>query len=186
MDLTALLEECPVIAAIKDETGLKECLSIDKPLIFVLYGSVVSIPDIVARLKAAGKTVFVDIDLLDGLAAREGAVDYLHRATDADGVISTRASLVRRAAGLGMGTIYRTFLLDSMALASLERSAQLAGPDCIEILPGLMPKMIAHLACTQPRPVIASGLIADKEDVLTALGAGAAAISSTNPAVWAL
>jgi glycerol uptake operon antiterminator len=33
-------------------------------------------------------------------------------------------------------------------------------------------------------PVIAGGLISDKEDIISALGAGAIAVSSTNPAVW--
>ena len=33
-------------------------------------------------------------------------------------------------------------------------------------------------------PVIAGGLISDKEDIIAALDAGAAAISSTNPAIW--
>ena len=33
-------------------------------------------------------------------------------------------------------------------------------------------------------PVIAGGLIADKEDVIQALDAGAVAISTTNESVW--
>ncbi|WP_352427367.1 glycerol-3-phosphate responsive antiterminator, partial [Enterocloster asparagiformis] len=33
-------------------------------------------------------------------------------------------------------------------------------------------------------PIIAGGLIADKEDVMNALEAGALAISSTNQKVW--
>ena len=35
-------------------------------------------------------------------------------------------------------------------------------------------------------PVIAGGLISDKEDVMGALGAGAAAVSTTNQKVWEL
>ena len=99
--LPALLEENPIIIAIKDEEDLARCLQNPKPVVFVLYGSVVSIPDIVRRLKEAGKTVFVDVDLLDGLSAREAAVEYLVGATEADGVISTKAALVRRAKALG-------------------------------------------------------------------------------------
>ena len=52
--LPALLEENPIIIAIKDEEGLARCLQNPKPVVFVLYGSVVSIPDIVRRLKEAG------------------------------------------------------------------------------------------------------------------------------------
>ena len=134
--LPALLEENPIIIAIKDEEGLARCLQNPKPVVFVLYGSVVSIPAIVQRLKQAGKTVFVDVDLLDGLSAREAAVEYLAGATRADGVISTKAALVRRAKALGLAGVYRTFLLDNMALQSLRKSGGSQWADFIEILPG--------------------------------------------------
>ena len=57
-------------------------------------------------------------------------------------------------------------------------------PDFIEILPGVMPKIIARICRETQIPVIAGGLISDKEDILAALSAGARAISTTNPAVW--
>lgn len=185
-ELQSILEDMPIIIAVKDDGGLERCLCCDKKVVFVLYGSVISIPSIVRRLKEAGKFVFVDIDLLDGLSAREAAVDYLKQNTAADGIISTKAALVRHAKSIGLLTVHRTFLLDSLALANLNRSVSRNYADFIEILPGLMPKLIAQLSKSLPCPLIASGMIADKEDVITALSAGAAAISSTLPDVWAL
>lgn len=49
-----------------------------------------------------------------------------------------------------------------------------------------MPKMIRRLAQSTGKPIIAGGLISGKEDVTGALGAGAAAGATTNPAVWAM
>lgn len=184
--LLSTLEDMPIIIAIKDDGGLERCLCCDKKVVFVLYGSVITIPEIVRRLKEAGKFVFVDIDLLDGLSAREAAVDYLRQNTEADGVISTKAALIRHAKSLGLITIHRTFLLDSLALANLHKSGSHNYADFIEILPGLMPKLIAQLSQNLPCPLIASGMIADKEDVINALSAGATAISSTLPEVWEL
>lgn len=181
-----LLEENPIIIAVKDEQGLAASLSCPKKVVFVLYGSVITIPTIVKTLKQAGKTVFVDPDLLDGLSAREAAVDYLARSTQADGIVSTKAPLIRRAHTLGLATIYRTFLLDNMALQSLYKTGAQCEADFFEILPGLMPKLIRRLSEQLDRPLIASGLIEDKEDVITALSAGALAVSSTCPAVWSL
>ena len=43
-----------------------------------------------------------------------------------------------------------------------------------------------RLAQSLRAPLIAGGLITDKEDVTGALGAGAVAVSTTNPAVWAM
>ena len=37
------LEDCPVIAAVKDEKGLEECLNMDVGMVFVLYGTVCTI-----------------------------------------------------------------------------------------------------------------------------------------------
>lgn len=181
-----LLEDEPIIIAIKDDTGLKNCLCCAKPVVFVLYGSVTTIPGIVAQLKDAGKYVFVDLDLMDGLAGREAAVDYLCQTTKTDGIISTKAPLVRYAKSLGLTTVHRTFMLDNMALQSLRKVGSHGYADFMEILPGLMPKIISRLSRQVNCPLIASGLISDKEDVIEALSAGAVAVSSTCPAVWQL
>ena len=44
-------EDCPVIAAIKDDTGLEAALKSDIGIVFVLYGDVCSISKITQRLK---------------------------------------------------------------------------------------------------------------------------------------
>ena len=53
--------------------------------------------------------------------------------------------------------------------------------DLIEVLPGLMPKVIHRVAATCGKPIIAGGLVTEKADVVNALEAGALAVSSTNP-----
>ena len=47
-----------------------------------------------------------------------------------------------------------------------------------------MPKIITRMKKELGVPIIAGGLIADKEDVIQALDAGAIAISTTNKDVW--
>ena len=49
-----------------------------------------------------------------------------------------------------------------------------------------MPKVLRKICTLSRIPVIAGGLIADKEDVLGALDAGAVAVSTTNQEVWML
>ena len=44
-------EDCPVIAAVKDEEGLNACLGSEIGIVFVLYGDICTIPDIVRKLK---------------------------------------------------------------------------------------------------------------------------------------
>ena len=82
--------------------------------------------------------------------------------------------------------IQRFFLLDSMAIENINRHLGQETSDLIEVLPGIMPKIIRRVRAVAGKPVIAGGLITDKEDVTGALGAGAVAVSTTNPAVWAM
>lgn len=182
--LLELLADGPVIAAVKDEAGLAAALNSDVSVLFLLYGDILSLGETVKRAHGAGKAVFVHLDLIEGLSSREVCVDFLARNTAADGVISTKAALTKRARELGLVAVQRFFLLDSMAFQNIERHFALDSSDLIEVLPGLMPKIIRRVARVTGKPIIAGGLISDKEDVTGALGAGAVAVSSTNPAVW--
>ena len=188
VDCQTLLEHLarnPIIASVKNEEGLEAALKSDVPVIFLLFGDVLNIRDMVARAHAAGKVVFVHMDLMDGLAAREVSVDFIARHTAADGVLSTKASLTRRAKELGLVAIQRFFLLDSMAIDNISRHLGQETSDLIEVLPGLMPKIISRVRLVAAgKPVIAGGLIREKEDVTAALTAGAVAVSATSPAVW--
>ena len=135
------LQRNPIIAAVRDDEGLAQCLRTDIQTVFVLYGDICNISEIVRQIKDAGKIAIVHADLISGLAAKEISVDFLRRSTQADGVISTRANMIQRAKELNMIAILRVFLIDSMALDSA-LSAKNLKPDAIDILPGLMPSML--------------------------------------------
>lgn len=179
-------EDCPVIAAIKDENGLKRCLESDIQIVFVLYGDICNIAEIVDRLKEAGKTVFIHMDLIGGLGSREIAVTYIHSVTRADGIISTKPALIKQAKEHDFFAVMRFFMLDSMAYDNIRKQIENIRPDMIEIIPGAMPKVITRLCnfIEGKVPVIAGGMITDKEDTMAALNAGATAISTTNQNVW--
>jgi len=179
-----LLKTSPVIAAVKTWEGLQQCLQADNLVCFVVFGDVCSIEEIVDQIKEAGKMVIVHLDLIDGLAASDKAVDFIASRTKADGIISTRPQLIRYANTKGLITIQRLFILDSIALQKISKQKHQQFPDFYEILPGLMPKVIREISDTTQKPIIAGGLIIEKDDILAALNAGAVAVSSTNPQTW--
>lgn len=180
-----LIEANPVIAAIKDMEGLNACCDREEiKAVFILFGDICNIGAIVKKVKAAGKVAMVHIDLITGLSGKEVAVDFIRNNTQADGIISTKPALIKRARELSLYTTLRIFVLDSMAFENIEHQMAVARPDIIEILPGLMPKVIRRVCRLVRVPVIAGGLISDKEDVMAALSAGAISVSSTNPKVW--
>ena len=182
-----MLESNPVIAAVKDTDGLEECVGLeDIKVVFILFGDICTIGDIVKRVKDAGKTAMVHIDLTGGLNAKEITVDFIHSHTQADGIISTKPSLIRRAKELSMYTVLRYFLIDSMALENIRQQQYGVRPDFIEVLPGVMPRIITKICQSSKVPIIAGGLISDKESAMAALSAGAVAVSATNADVWVM
>lgn len=180
------VEECPIIVAIKDQEGLEQCLKTESSIVFVLYGDVLNIAEIVNRIKESGRIAMVHIDLISGLSMKEISVDFIKKNTKADGIITTKPSLIKRAKELGLYGVLRFFVIDSMAYENIKKQCNQVKPDCIEILPGIMPKVIERINKDQSIPLIAGGLISDKEDIMAALGAGAVSISSTNEKVWFL
>lgn len=180
----AVIEDCPVIATVKDEQSLEKSFESDCQIIFILYGDICSIASIVERVKEEGRIAMVHLDLVAGFDGREMAVDYMKQMTRADGIISTKTSQINRAKELGLYAVHRFFVLDSRSLENIRRQSAATKPDCIEILPGIMPKVIRRITKAQRIPVIAGGMIDDKEDVMAALKAGAAAISTTKQELW--
>ncbi len=181
------VEANPVIAAIKDDEGLEECLRSDIGIVFILYGDIGSIVDIVRRLKDAGKIAMVHMDLISGMQPKEVSVDYIRKYTGADGIITTKYNLIAHARELGLNTILRIFVLDSTSMETLERSgrADSVQPDIIEVLPGtLLPDVIQRLNAICRVPVMVSGLITAKSEVYNALKNGAISISTTRRALW--
>ena len=179
------IEANPLIAAVKDMKGLAACCELDEiKVVFVLFGDICSIDDIVKRIKDSGKLAMVHVDLINGLSAKEIAVDFIRKYTEADGIITTKPALIKRGRELELYTVLRYFLLDSMALENIRLQQRMVNPDFIEILPGVMPKIIGRICRSSKTPIIAGGLITDKEAVMGALGAGAIAVSTTNQNVW--
>ena len=174
------LEDSPVIAAIKDDNGLKECLKSDIQVVFILYGDICNIADIVDTVKQAGKMALVHLDLINGLSAKDVAVDFIKKYTKADGIISTKPALIKHAGEIGLTSVLRLFVIDSMAYENIQKHVKGARPDVIEVLPALMPKVVKRVCRISQIPVIAGGLVSDKEDVMSLLQAGVVSVSSTN------
>lgn len=181
--LIGLLEQSPVIPAVKDETALTRAAGCESRVLFLLGGDLLTIPGWIARTHEAGKQAVVHIDLVNGLAPKEVAVDWLlHQG--ADGILSTRPHLIRRGRELGLLTVLRVFAIDSKAVGNLQKETEMVTPDVIEILPGTLPKVIEKLSRRLPIPLIAGGLMAEKEDILSALAAGALCVSSSEDSLW--
>ena len=179
--LIDLLEQSPVLPAVKDEDALPRALRCESRVVFLLGGDLLSIRRWIDLTHEAGKQAAVH--LVGGLAPREVAVDWLQQ-QGADGIISTRPHLIRRGRELGLLTVLRVFAIDSKAVGNLQKETEMVTPDVIEILPGTLPRVIERLSKKIPVPLIAGGLMTDKSDIVSALQAGALCASTSDEELW--
>ena len=184
MKLSEILEDFPMIAAVRSDEDLQECFKTQCKIIFILYGSICNITEIVKQAKARGKIAIVHMDFVSGMTIKDISVEFILRNAAADGIESTKPTLVKEAHKQGFIAIQRTFLVDSIALNSLEKQVELSMPSAIEIMPGIMPDIIKQVKRAVKIPVISGGLLSEKKHVITALSAGADAVSTTNHALW--
>lgn len=183
-EFTAAVHQRPVIAAARTMDDVREAAASRVAAVFLLGGSILTLPDMMAALRGANKFAFIHLDLCDGLGRDAAAVEWCARTLHPDGLISTKAQLLRKAEEQGVLTIHRLFLVDSSSLRGGMRHIAANPPDLIEVLPGLVPKAISQLRDTLNLPVIAGGMVTEERDVEQALAAGALAVSSSERGLW--
>lgn len=110
MPLLHLLRQNPVIAAVKDNASLQLAIDSECQFISVLYGNICTISNIVKKIKNAGKYAFIHVDLLEGASNKEVVIQFLKLVTEADGIISTKASMLKAARAEGFFCIHRLLI----------------------------------------------------------------------------
>ncbi|WP_028612497.1 glycerol-3-phosphate responsive antiterminator [Paenibacillus harenae] len=174
-----------VLPAIKSMKELEKLLSLSFEYIVLLGGRVGLMKPMVDLANQHGKKVLLHADLIEGLKNDEYAAEFLCQQIRPAGLISTRTAVIQKTKQNGLISIQRIFLIDSGAM---DKSIELAGktkPDFIEVLPGIVPHLIAEVRERTGIPVISGGLIRTIGEVEEALRAGAAAITTSRQQLWA-
>ncbi|MCT8976173.1 glycerol-3-phosphate responsive antiterminator [Clostridium sp. CX1] len=184
--LREMLMENPIIAAIRDNKELEKVFKSKASIVFVLYGDILTIPKICQRLKENKKTVFIHVDLIEGLRGDSAGIKYVKEYVKPDGIISTKTSNIKYGNALGMYTIQRIFVIDSLSLKTGIKNILDIKPNAVEVMPGVASKIISFLNKEVRTDIIAGGLIKNKKDVMDSLAAGAIAISTTEQELWEL
>ena len=185
--LEALLERLdrhPIIAAVRDPVSNRLAIASPVAAISMISTSIFEVETMAAEAKAAGKTVFLHIDLAEGLGRDDAAVRWCVERIGVDGLISTRPSLLKAASELGVLTIQRLFLVDSASFAHGKRLLKNTPPDLAEVLPAIAPKGIRQMCEALNKPVIAGGLVTEPREIALALQAGARAVSTGESRLW--
>ncbi|MEA4884998.1 MAG: glycerol-3-phosphate responsive antiterminator [Clostridia bacterium] len=186
MALLERVRRSPIIAAVRDLRDLRRALASTVPAVFLLVGDINSLPRCVLAAREAGKEILVHLDLIDGLGRDRAGVEFLARSVRPDGVITTRSNLIQAAKREGLFTIQRVFMLDSLSYRTAAEAVRSTGPDAVECLPGIIPRVISEFAREVSVPVVAGGMVKTAEEVRAALAAGAVAVSVSEQRLWGM
>ncbi|MBO5210437.1 MAG: glycerol-3-phosphate responsive antiterminator [Clostridia bacterium] len=181
LQLIEMLELSPIISAVHD-AQFNDALASPCEIVFLLEGDVMTVGEKIAAAHKNEKLLFVHIDLMKGIGKDKCGVQFLAN-LGADGIISTRALLIKNAKEIGILAVQRYFALDSQGLESIREMIVSAKPDLVEIMPGVIEKVIKKFA-NDKIPVIAGGLLETKAEVTAALNSGALAVSTGKKELW--
>lgn len=174
----------PLIAAVRDDEGFENALISPVNVIFLLEGAnALNLKEYVDKAHASEKTIFLHFDMLDGVGKDKCGMQFV-KLSGADGIISTKTNIIIYAKEEGLLTVQRFFIVDSKSVHTAFSAIVASNPDFVEVMPGVMPEMIAKFNLKKNNRIIAGGLITDKTQVVEALKAGAAAISTGKKELW--
>lgn len=184
-DFRDCFREHPIIASIRNDADLDSALNTQVAALFILYGDIFNLPQIMKEAKNHNKLVFLHMDLIKGIGRDREGVIYLAKKELCNGIVTTKNNLINIAKKEGLITIQRLFLLDSAALKTGEQLLKNNQPDAVEILPGIAaPYFIEHIYKDLLCPVVAGGLISDKDEIEKLLQRGVLAVSTSRKELW--
>lgn len=172
-----------IIAAVRNDSELELALKADVWVIFDLSPNLLTLAKKAEMVHSAGKKIFIHIDLAEGIGKDKCGIDFVRRCK-VDGIISTRSNIIKLAREAGLTTVQRFFIVDSKSVDTTVETVKTSRPDMIEIMPGIVTKVVASLKATLDMPVICGGLIDDVREIDSVLSAGATAISTGKTELW--
>jgi glycerol uptake operon antiterminator len=181
-----LLIENPVVGAIRNDNDLRKIIISKVQIVFILYGSITNIKEICNALIKAGKVVFIHVDMIDGLKSDKKGIEFIKEHANPFGIITTKQNNIKYGHNLGLYTIQRIFVIDSLSLETGIKNIQAVSPNAVEVMPGIVSKIIRSLEKEIHLPIIAGGLINTKKEIMESISSGAMAVSTTAYELWDL
>lgn len=182
--LTEKLNKSPVIAGVKNIESFEDALNSSCDIIFLLCGNIFNLKDLVKRAKDKNKMIFIHVDLVEGFSRDSVALEYISKEIKPDGIISTKNNQLKTSKSMGMLTVQRIFIIDSLSIDTAIKASKMINPDAIEIMPGIMPRITKTFSTSLDMPVIVGGLVRESEDIINALSSGALGVSTSSNKLW--
>ncbi|WP_010233025.1 glycerol-3-phosphate responsive antiterminator [Clostridium arbusti] len=178
------MKEYPIIASVTDLSKVDSVIKSKVQRVNLVTGDICVLKDLVIKVQNSGKKAFVHMEMINGVGRDSIAIKYLHENFNIDGIISTRGNNISAAKALGLAATLRIFAIDTTAVESAIKIINKTMPDQVELMPGLMPKVIKYVKSRIRQPIIVGGLIRSEEEVKQAIHSGADYVSTAGVQLW--
>ena len=177
------LNNVSVIAAVRGSDEFRAALDLGCSVIFDLSPDLFSVASRVREAHEKGAKLFMHFDLASGIGKDMQGIRFV-KGAGVDGIISTKTNIIKLAREAGLFTVQRFFIVDSHSIHTTIESVKASKADMIEIMPGLLTKVIVALREKVSVPIIAGGLVETKTELEEILRSGAAAVSTGKKELW--
>jgi glycerol uptake operon antiterminator len=124
--------------------------------------------------------------MIDGLKSDQQGIEFIKKYSNPFGIITTKQNSIKYGHKLGLYTIQRIFVIDSLSLRTGIKNIHAVSPNAVEVMPGVASKIIKSLEKEIHLPIIAGGLINTKKEIMESISSGAMAVSTTASELWDL
>lgn len=175
-----------VIPSVNNLRFLDQACNGDAPILFLTKTNICNLHGIVEPIHAAKKKAFVHLEFMNGFKADREGLKLLKNAYKVDGVVSANLHALFEANSLGLETIYRLFLVDSISLERSENVLKGAHFSGIEVLPAINAiEEVQDLKEKLPNEfLIAGGFVRKQEVINRAFHEGYTAVDTSDPTLW--
>lgn len=176
----------PIIASVYNLDKLDNALDSKCEIVFLLTANIFNLREISNRVREKNKGLYIYVDSIDGFSKDTWGLEYIVKNICPDGIITSKQNLIKLSKDMGVFIIQRLFISDSNSLENALTSIRINRPNVIEVLPGIIPRIIRDIVDNTRISLVSSGLINSKTDIDLSFKAGAIAISCSKEEVWAL
>ncbi|SMG57475.1 glycerol-3-phosphate responsive antiterminator [Paenibacillus aquistagni] len=178
------MKNYPIIASITIDEQIAQAVASDVKRVILMTGNITNLRTIIESLHLSGKQVYVHTEMVAGIGRDASAIQYLADVFKVDGIVTTKSNAVAAAKQAGILSIQRIFAIDTAAVETAIRMITSCKPDEVELMPGLMPRVIEELKERISQPLIVGGLIRYEQEIEQALQSGADFVSIGHARFW--
>lgn len=179
-NLESTLITYPIVASVRNLPDFNKAINSKSDNIFLLTGNIFNLREISNQAYEKNKNIFLFIDNIEGFSRDTWGLDFIAKNIPLGGIISSKISILKLSKEMGIFTLGLYPIFDSMELERSIESITEVRPHIGIVSPGIIPKIIKEVSTRTHLPLIASGFIRSKEDVINAMNQGAIGVATSN------